>query len=75
MRLYDIVKKSTFQMSRNKHDVRESFYLVISKLTGQYLSKSDNDKHYCDLVYKLIKKYMKRKVNKEKFLRMEREWL
>ena len=53
----------------------ESFYSVIYMLTGQYLSKSHNNKHYCDLIYKLIKKYSKRKKNKEKFLEIEEDWL
>ena len=48
-----------------------SFYFVMNKLTGQNLSKSVNEKDYCLIMYKLIQKYIKRKVNKMKFLKLE----
>ena len=31
--------------------------------------------YYCDLIYKLIKKYSKRKNNEEKYLEIEEDWL
>ena len=75
MKLFDIVKNSHFKISKNKANVIESFYSVIYMLTGQYLSKSHDNKHYCDLIYKLIQKYSKRKKNKEKFLEIEEDLL
>ena len=75
MKLYDIVKQSTFKISRNQSDVIESFYSVISMLTGQYVSQSNSDKKYCDLIYKLVQKYIKRKFNKDNFLKLEQAWL
>ena len=44
-------------------------------LTGQYVSQSNRDKKYCDLIYKLVQKYIKRKFNKDKFLKLEQAWL
>ena len=75
MKLYNIVKESSFRISRKKRDMLESFYSVIQMLTGQYFNNSNITKHHSDLLYKLINKYLKRKVNKEKFLEVEREWL
>ena len=75
MKLYDIVKDSTFKISRNKRDVIKCLYSVIWKLTGKYLSTTNYDKYNCDLMYKLVQKYSQRKVNKDKFLEVEQEWL
>ena len=49
----------------------DSFYSVIYILSGQSLSKSDYNKHYGDLIYKLFQRYTRRKKNKE----IEKEWL
>ena len=49
----------------------DSFYSVIYMLTGQSLSKSDYNKHYGDLIYKLFQRYTRRKKNKD----IEEEWL
>ena len=49
----------------------DSFYSVIYILTGQSLSKSDYNKHYGDLIYKLFQRYTRRKKNKD----IEEEWL
>lgn len=38
MKLYNIVKESSFRISRKKRDMLESFYSVIHMLTGQYLT-------------------------------------
>ena len=75
MKLLDIVNNSSFILSRNKREVTESLESVIYKITGQYLSKSKHEKSNCAVIYKLIQKYIKRKVNKEKFVKLEREWL
>ena len=71
MNLIDIVNNSHFKKSKKKADVMDSFYSVIYMLTGQSLSKSDHNKHYGDLIYKLIQIYTKRKKNKE----IDEEWL
>ena len=75
MKLLDIVKDSSFIITRNRREVMNSFYFVMNKLTGQNLSKSVNEKYYCSIMYKLIQKYIKRKVNKIKFLKLEEVWL
>ena len=74
MKLYDIVKHPSFKLSRNKSEVIRSLHTVIDNITGQSLSETRNAKQYRLLIYKLVDKYNKRKVNKEKFMKLEQVW-